>query len=193
MNDRPYIVGLGGTTRTGSTVERALAATLGHAERLGCETVLLGCDALPQEAYDPSRVERSARALALVAALRRADGVLIATPAYHGGISGLVKNAVDFVEDMRDDPRPYLSGRAVGCIVSADGPQGLGSTLAAMRSIVHALRGWPTPYAAAINGRPRPFLSPEGQDDPAAVEACERVAGEVVAFARMARAAAARG
>ena len=55
-------------------------------------------------------------------------GVVIATPSYHGGISGLVKNAIDFVEDMRDDERPYLDGRAVGCIVVADGPQAIGAT-----------------------------------------------------------------
>ena len=62
--------------------------------------------------------------------LRRADGLIVATPAYHGGVSGLVKNALDFTEDLRGDERVYLSGRAVGCIVCADGAQAMGSTLA---------------------------------------------------------------
>jgi FMN reductase len=184
VNQQPFIVGLGGTTRVGSTSERALAAALGEAQRLGCDTELFGSARLPGEPYDPGRAERSAEALALVAALRRADGIVIATPSYHGGLSGLVKNAIDFVEDMRTDPRPYFSGRAVGCIVCAEGPQAMGSTLLSLRSIVHALRGWPTPYGAAVNTRDAPFGQGEKPADPAALEACARVAGEVVQFAR---------
>jgi FMN reductase len=189
MSDRPYIVGLGGTTRAGSTSERALGAVLQHAQSLGCEVRLFGAADLPVEPYDPSRPERSVNAAALVAELRRADGVVIATPSYHGGVSGLVKNAIDFVEDMREDARPYLEGRAVGCVVCADGPQAMGATLGALRAIVHALRGWPTPYGAALNPRNAPFGGPDTEADPAALRACETVGREVVAFARMARAA----
>lgn len=189
MTHTPLIVGLGGTTREGSTSERALHHALAHARSLGCETLAFGSAQLPAEAYDPARVERSAAAQALVDALRRADGVIIATPAYHGGVSGLVKNAIDFTEDLRTDTRPYLQGRAVGCVVCAEGPQAMGSTLASLRAIVHALRGWPTPFGAALNSASRPFGSAEQAADPAALKACETVADEVVAFARMARAA----
>lgn len=185
MAKRPLIVGVGGTTRVGSTAERAMTAVLAHAATLGCDTLAFGAGALPVEPFDPGRVERSEQALALVAALRRADGVVIVTPAYHGGVSGLVKNAIDFVEDLRDDPRVYLSGRAVGCVVCADGPQAMGSTLSALRAIVHALRGWPTPYGAALAARSRPFGGDGVAADPAALRACETVAEEVVAFARM--------
>lgn len=187
IKDAPLIVGLGGTTRIGSTSERALAAALRRAEALGCATMAFGAGAMPIEPYDPARSERSEQAQALVAALRRADGVIIATPAYHGGISGLVKNAIDFVEDMRDDARVYFEGRAVGCIVCADGPQAIGTTMASLRGIVHALRGWPTPYGAALNSRARPFGGDGVEADPAAIRACEMVAEEVVAFARMMR------
>ena len=185
MTVTPLIVGLGGTTRAGSTSERALTVELAHARTLGCETLAFGSAQMPTEPYDPSRPDRSDAARALVDALRRADGVLIVSPAYHGGVSGLVKNAVDFTEDLRHDNRVYLQGRAVGCIVCAEGPQAMGSTLASLRAIVHSLRGWPTPFGAALNSSTRPFGA-EGQPaDPAALKACEMVADEVVAFARM--------
>lgn len=187
MNAQPFIVGLGGTTRVGSTSERALAAALAEAQALGCETALLGSAELPVEPYDPARPERSVQAAALVAALRRADGVIIASPSYHGGLSGLVKNAIDFVEDMRGDVRPYFEGRAVGCIVCAEGPQAMGSTLGSLRAIVHALRGWPTPYGAALNTREAPFGNAERPADPAALKACQTVGREVVQFARWVR------
>ncbi len=180
----PFIVGLGGTTRPGSTSERALQVALDRAAAQGCETLLLGGAQLPADIFDPTRSERSDAARRLVEALRRADGLLIATPAYHGGISGLVKNALDFTEDLRGDDRVYLAGRAVGCIVCADGAQAMGSTLAALRSIVHALRGWPTPFGATLNASARPFGAPGQEADPAALQACALVADEVVQFAR---------
>jgi FMN reductase len=140
------IIGIGGTARADSATEEALRLALGEAMRLGADTLMFGGAALlAQPLYDPhNHVSMGAR-LELVEAVRKADGLIISSPGYHGSISGLVKNALDGLEDLRDDPRPYLDGRAVGLIVTADGPQAGGSTLAAMRSIVHALRGWPTP------------------------------------------------
>jgi FMN reductase len=189
MHTPLLIVGLGGTTRPGSTSERALAVALEAAAAAGCETRLFGAGAMPAETYDPTRPGRSDNAIAMIDALRRADGVLIATPSYHGGISGLVKNAIDFTEDLKDDARVYLDGRAVGCIVVADGAQALGSTLASLRSIVHALRGWPTPFAATLSGRDRPFGGDGRAPDEAAIAACRLVGRQVVEFATMARAA----
>ncbi len=185
MAQRPLIVGIGGTTRRDSTSERALRHALRTAESLGAATRLFDGPALPIEPYDPGRDARPPSAVALVDALRRADGVIVATPSYHGSLSGLVKNALDYTEDLREDARPYLDGRAVGCIVVAEGAQAMGSTLMALRSIVHALRGWPTPYAAAVDAKSRPFGA-DGQSPAASVgEALDMVAQQVVEFARM--------
>ncbi len=189
MRTVPFIVGLGGTTRPGSTSERALQVALARAASQGCDTLLLGGAQMPADIFDPTRPERSEAARLLVDALRRADGVVIATPAYHGGISGLVKNALDFTEDLRADARVYLTGRAVGCIVCADGAQAMGSTLAALRAIVHALRGWPTPFGATLNAAAKPFGAPGQAADPVALQACELVADEVLQFARWQQAA----
>ena len=90
-------------------------------------------------------------AAALVDAVRHADAVLIATPGYHGGMSGLVKNALDHLEALRVDERPYLDGRAGGVIVSAAGWQAAGTALVSVRATIHALRGWPTPFGVTVN------------------------------------------
>jgi FMN reductase len=146
---RPYIVALGGTTRSGSSTQRALALCLREIATLGAETHLVSGSDLDLPAYTPgARLPIAARKI--VTELRRADGVILGTPGYHGGISGLVKNALDYVEELRADERPYLEGRAVGCVVTAAGEQGAVTTLLALRSVVHALRGWPTPLGAAI-------------------------------------------
>jgi FMN reductase len=101
--------------------------------------------------YSPEDTERVDGATRLVSALRQANGIILASPGYHGSISGLLKNALDYVEDMKADALPYFEGRAVGLIACANGWQATGTTLVAMRSVVHALRGWPTPIAVAIN------------------------------------------
>ena len=179
----PLIVGLGGTTRPGSTSERALNKALAAAVQAGARTELFGgafLAGLP--IYNPHAPVSGAEEMRFVEAVRACDGVIVASPGYHGSISGLVKNALDCLEALREDLRPYLHGRAVGCIVSASGAQASGSTLAALRAIVHALRGWPTPFGATLSAGG--LFDDEGEfnDDRDAWQV-ETVAQQVVEFA----------
>jgi FMN reductase len=170
------IVGIGGTTREDSGTERALRVALAEAEAAGAQTQLFGGqDLLAQPIYDPQDDGGKSLRAEFVDAVRRADGLLIASPGYHGSISGLIKNALDGLEDLRADERPYLDGRAVGLIVTADGAQAGVSTLAALRAIVHALRGWPTPLGVVLNA------AEPGDQDQARLSI---VARQVVEFAR---------
>jgi hypothetical protein len=79
---RPYIVGIGGTTRANSSTEKALKVALQAAEVLGAETVLLGAQALDLPMYAPEGVERSAAAKRFVEEVRRADGVIMGSPVW---------------------------------------------------------------------------------------------------------------
>jgi FMN reductase len=149
---KPFILGLGGTTNPESSTEQALAISLQAAAAAGAETELFGSDrlmALPHYRSDPAGLNQTGKDL--VALVRRADGVLLSSPGYHGTVSGLVKNAIDYIEETSDDDRTYLDGLPIGLIVTAHGWQAVGSTLAALRSIVHSLRGWPTPLGVGIN------------------------------------------
>ena len=65
----PFIVGLGGTTRSGSTSEVALRYALGAAERAGARTAMLAGPALQLPMYTPDKTERSDAASELVALL----------------------------------------------------------------------------------------------------------------------------
>jgi FMN reductase len=180
----PLIVGIGGSTRDGSSSERLLRACLTHAERRGARTEIIGGASLRLPPYEPERADRVAEAGALVEALRAADGIIIASPGYHGGVSGLLKNALDYAEDLRHDSRPYLDGRAVGCISSAAGWQAAGTTLQALRVIVHALRGWPTPLGVAVNSE-LPLWGPGGRLGDGVLDVqLGIVAEQVVDFAR---------
>ena len=182
------VVGMGGTARDGSSSERALRFALHHAEALGAETRCLTASDLCLPPYSPANGHRSPVAARLVDSLCDADGVLLASPAYHGTVSGLMKNALDYAEDLSGRPRPYLDGVAVGCISVASGWQAGVGTLRTLRDIVHALRGWPTPYGAVITTSVR-ANGPEDWMDGSARASLELVAEQVVSFARRSLAA----
>lgn len=179
---RPLIVGIGGTTRPGSSSERALQYALSQARELGADTELLVGAEILLPIYAPESAERNAEAHQLVAALRRANGIIVSSPGYHGSLSGLIKNALDYAEDMRNDALPYFEGRAVGLIACANGWQATGATLTALRSIVHALRGWPTPLGVAINTTEQVF-SAEDAAGSATLNQLTILARQVVQFA----------
>jgi FMN reductase len=162
MKPKPLIIGIGGTMRPNSSSEIAMQISIAAAKQAGAEVMVLSGVDCQMPMYGSEDAMRSPAARTLVELVARCDGLILASPSYHGGVSGLLKNALDYVEDLRDDVRPYFHGRAVGCIVSAAGWQGVGTTLIALRSIVHALRGWPTPLGVGINSRTNPF-GPEGE------------------------------
>jgi FMN reductase len=177
-----HIVGLGGTTRPGSSSEQALRIALGRAEARGATTRVFGGAELAQlPMYSPEGTDRGPIARSLVEELRQADGVVISSPGYHGSISGLVKNALDYTEDMREDERPYLADRSVGLIVTAYGWQAAVTTLAGLRVVVHALRGWVTPYGSTVNSSMTAFIGGECTD-PNVVGQLHKVADEVMRF-----------
>ncbi len=188
MNKKPFILGLGGTTRAGSTSERALSLSLRAAAEAGAETVMFSGPELELPMYAPERKERSEGAARLIAAFRRCDGLVIASPAYHGSISGLMKNALDYAEDLSADQRVYFDGCAIGLVVAAAGWQAAGQTLATLRAIAHSLRGWPTPLGVMLNSTTKPFDAEGNCVDLNAKFQLETVGRQVVEFARMRRA-----
>lgn len=174
------IVGIGGTTRPGSSTERALQIALEGARAAGAEIVALTSEDLDFPMYAPHNPDRTQKALRFVQLVGRCDGLIIASPGYHGVISGLIKNALDYIEDLNDGPRAYLENRAVGCIACAAGWQATGSTLVSLRSVVHALRGWPTPLGGAVN-----TTQPNSGLDEAVCAQLQMIGQQVVHFASL--------
>ncbi|MGH3493321.1 MAG: NADPH-dependent FMN reductase [Sciscionella sp.] len=177
------VVGIGGSLRADSQSGRALQAVLTGARGAGAQVRAITGEDLVLPFFDPAQTERSERALALTEALRAADGVVLVSPGYHGTISGLMKNALDYVEDLRTDARPYLDSRAVGCVAVAQGWQASVTTLTALRSVVHAVRGWPTPLGASINSADVSFGADGDCSDEQVLATLKLIGAQVVDFA----------
>jgi FMN reductase len=181
---RPLIVGIGGTPNPNSSTEQALELALRAAAQANARTRLIdGRYLMKLPLYLAEGSPSAGREL--IEAVRAADGLIIASPGYHGSISGAVKNAIDYLEETAKDARPYIDGLPVGLIVTAFGWQATGSTLATMRSIVHALRGWPTPLGAAINTS-RSFFCEGVCSDATAAKQLALVGQQVAGFAALA-------
>lgn len=178
------IVGLGGTISPGSSTEQALGLALRAAEDLGADVQLFGGAFMASLPHYDGRGGGAAQHF--LEAVRGADGLIVASPGYHGSISGLVKNAIDYLEELAKDDRVYLDNMPVGLIVTAYGWQATGSTMGALRSIVHALRGWPTPLGVCVKTAPGMFDN-DRCNDAAVVQQLELVGRQVVEFARRGR------
>src|SRR4249920_1907900 len=109
---RPLIVGIGGTPRPFSSSERALAISLAAARAEGAETLAFAGADLILPMYSPGTADRTPEAQRLIDAFRRCDGMIIAAPSYHGSLSGLLKNALDYAEDLRRGRRSRHCARS---------------------------------------------------------------------------------
>lgn len=183
---RPLILGIGGSFRVGSSTERALAYCLGQAQDLGADIRMLGGDFLARlPIFDPRPGKDTGAQHELALAVREADGIILATPSYHGSLSGLIKNALDTLELTRDDPAPYFQDRPVGVVITSDGQQASGTTLMTIRSIIHAMRGWPAPYGATVTTTSSLFDANGQCNNAKDAWQLSTVAKQVVEFARM--------
>lgn len=178
----PLIVGIGGSVTGDTPSDSALRYSMdiisGHSVR---SKLFLGHEVL-LPMYRTDEPSRTPHARALIEAIREADGIVLASPGCHGTFSGTLKNVLDYIEDIRTDARPYLEGRAVGIIVAASGWRAPGMALSSIRSVVHALRGWPTPMGVILNSDEAVFASSGQVDDEALAAQLQIMAGQVVRF-----------
>ena len=185
------ILVIGGSTRPDSSGELAARIAGRGAERAGADVHYILSRDLILPIYDTETAERTAQATALIKAMRACDGIIVVSPGYHGGISGMIKNALDYTEDMNKDPRVYLDGCAFGSIAVAYGAQATVSTLHQLRQVAHALRAWPTPLGGSINSATTSLKA--GEEDEAAVVLLETIGRQVAEFAMMRKLHSAQG
>lgn len=182
-NSPVRVLCIGGSTRPDSSSEKALRISARAALAAGAEVELIVGRDLMLPIYDTETTDRNPQALDLLSAIRDADALIVASPGYHGAVSGMIKNALDYIEDLRGDPRPYLDGMPVGCVAVAYGWQATVSTLHSLRVTVHALRGWPSPLGATVNASCPVFNDTGDCIDDSARFQLETVAQQVVDFA----------
>ncbi|MGB3329804.1 MAG: NAD(P)H-dependent oxidoreductase [Thermomicrobiales bacterium] len=137
--DRPIrILAIGGTTSARSWSLVPLEAALKRAQDLGCETVLATVHELDLPLFRTDwKLEDYPPTLAwLLDEVRKADGLIICSPTYHGTVSGAVKNVLDALIFLGWDQPPYLGGKPVA-LMAFGGMTAMG----VLQALTHAVRG----------------------------------------------------
>jgi FMN reductase len=150
--DAPLIVGLGGGLGSESHSLSALKVALIASEKAGARIDLINLQVVRLPLFEPDKALSGypADVKDFIRRIAGADGYLWASPAYHGTVSGVVKNALDFVELLSDRTPPYLDGKPVGLISTAGGTMAGVTTIQALMHTAHALRAWVVPLSVPI-------------------------------------------
>jgi NAD(P)H-dependent FMN reductase len=141
------VLGVAGSTRRGSYSAQALKIALEYAKKQGAEVRLIEAG-LPL--YDPN-APASKEVKHAAEAVSWADAIILASPDYHGSMSGALKNFLDhFYEEF--------AGKLFGYIVASH-EKGL-TVMDQMRTAVRQCYGWSMPYGVSVNG-PQDFAGGE--------------------------------
>jgi FMN reductase len=138
------IVGISGSLRSGSNSYKALKHAIQLVAALGVEVEILDLRTmnLPfcngEGTYDDypdvARLQETVKA---------ADGLILATPEYHGSVSGVLKNALDLMGFEE------LTGKVTG-LISVLGGQSNSNALNDLRIIMRWVHAWVIPEQIAI-------------------------------------------
>ncbi len=138
------VLGVCGSTRAQSYSSRAATVALDVAREHGAETRLLELRELRLPTYNPDEAgERHEGLIAATEAVNWADAYLLASPDYHGSMSGAMKNFLDFYWEE-------FAGKLFG-YVCASHEKGL-TVMDHMRTAVRQCYGWSLPYGASVYG-----------------------------------------
>ena len=137
------ILGVSGSMREHSRSRRALALVLEAARERGAETRLLDLHALDLPMYRPDETAETAQVLSAEESVNWADAFVLASPDYHGSMSGAVKNFLDYFWTE-------FAGKVFGYLCASH-EKGL-TVMDQMRTAVRQCYGWSLPYGVAIHG-----------------------------------------
>lgn len=85
----------------------------------------------------------------MAAQFREASLHIWLTPLYHGGMTGIMKNCLDWLEISSKEPVPYLTNKIVGLVCWAGGGHAM-QGINAMDAVAKSLRSWTLPYSIPI-------------------------------------------
>lgn len=108
---------------------------------------------------------------------QRASVFIWSSPCYHGTVSGIFKNAIDYLELLSDATPAYLNSKAVGIIAINDS-----KTFSAMSNSVHELQAWLAPTHVMLTKSD--FDADMRLSNPSAIRRVTRLVNELLTFAR---------
>jgi NAD(P)H-dependent FMN reductase len=169
------LVGICGSLRDGSYTFKALEHALESAESDKVETHLVDLREVEMPVFSPDR-DRTEDLEEVSRLLQEADGIVLATPMYHGSYSSPIKTLIDH---MGFDE---FENKTIGLLGVSGGRFPL-SALDHLRTVCKALDAWVLPYEAAIPQAGSKFNDGELEDETR--KRLEELAKRTVKFSRI--------
>ncbi len=180
---QPRILAFAGSLREGSFNRKVLRYAIlgareagGHVEELGPEhlTLPLYNGDLEKNGSFPEPVE------AWRAKILQSDGLLIASPEYNHGVSGVLKNAIDW----GSRPPNVFRGKVAASFGATPGAQGTARSQMNLRICLSAVNVWVVPRTVLIAHASAAFDATGELKDPRQVQALTALGRALVQAAR---------
>ncbi|MBI3024126.1 MAG: NAD(P)H-dependent oxidoreductase [Candidatus Tectomicrobia bacterium] len=172
----PVILAIGGSRRPGNNTDKALRLAVeeltaggGRVDWVRLGELRLPLPGEPSDSPDPGNLQRKVLA---------SDGILIATPEYHGSISSTLKLAIDNLGFPST-----LEGKTIAILGVAMGPEGAKNALAHLRHILTHIGGKVIPEETSIGSVHKKFDEGGRCLEPGAEAGIRRVARALLASA----------
>lgn len=174
-----HVVGLSGSLRKGSFTRKALQVALEGAREVGAQVRLIDlseyqlafCDGKEDESIYPADIFK------LREEVRAAQGIILATPEYHGGYSGVLKNALDL---MGFDE---FEGKMLGLVGVSGGGMGAFGPMNSLREVGRSLHAWVIPEQASVPEAWKVFDESGSMKDSDLEQRLKKVGRQVARFA----------
>ncbi|MDF2960785.1 MAG: putative flavoprotein [Paenibacillus sp.] len=146
------IIAIAGGNRKASTSTKLAEYTVRLIRAKGLKADLFDLNQTPLPFYTTDETfDDHAGVVTLKRLMNTADGIILATPEYHGGMSGVLKNALDHLGQSHFGGKPVLSMSSSGGAVGS-------SSLQQLQATVRNLHGINCPEWISIGGSQRkPF------------------------------------
>jgi NAD(P)H-dependent FMN reductase len=137
------LLGIGSSLRKNSSSNKILKMVLDKSQRYGANTSIIELSKVNFPIFNPNKPKEISEDLKKINdQIINADAFILATPDYHGSMSGGMKNFLDYYWYE-------FSGKIFGYIVSSH-EKGL-TVMDHMRTAIRQCYGWSLPYGLSIN------------------------------------------
>jgi chromate reductase, NAD(P)H dehydrogenase (quinone) len=185
---KPKVLAFAGSTREGSHNKRLIRVAAEAARSTGAEVTLIDLRDYPMPPYDGDVEAQGlpAAVVALKALFKAHDGLLISAPEYNGGISGMLKNTIDWVSRRGDDDHTVAAfrGKFAGLMSASPGRLGGVRGLGQLRHVLTTMGVLVVPQQQGINAAHEAFDEHGKLKDPAQQAAIEAIAERLVDLVR---------
>jgi NAD(P)H-dependent FMN reductase len=174
------ITGICGSLSANGATKGALKIALDGAAEFGAEISLLELRDLDLVIFGSvAASEYPADVVSLREQIRESQGIILATPEYHGSVSGVLKNMLDLMNI--DD----FETKIVGLVGVAGGHTGAINSLNTMKTICRNLHCWVLPQDDSIANSAAAFGDDGSATDPALQERLLNVGRQAMKFASL--------